>query len=298
MTWLAPHDGSPGRPAVFSDVAIQFCLMIKVLFKLRLRQTTGMVASLLKMADLDWTVPDYSTLCRRQKTLVVQIPYRRADGPLNLLVDSTGIKFPGDGAWQARKHGVQGAQAWCSGSPPIIARQAMQASPGGGGRSIWPWIPPLRTSGRWSSPPAAMVTAPFCRPVLPDILDQIPEGEEIGTVTAPSRDHASHDPDGQWMAPVTPAVATPLSSPDRRPRSFRSVRTAGFGKRTARRQRPETKPCAPPATMAGRSGSAGPDTTPEAGSRQRCAASRRSGNASPREIPTTRLLKSKSASHS
>ena len=34
MTWLAPHDGSPGRPAVFSDAAIQFCLTIKVLFKL------------------------------------------------------------------------------------------------------------------------------------------------------------------------------------------------------------------------------------------------------------------------
>jgi hypothetical protein len=53
MTWLAPHDGSPGRPAVFSDAAIQFCLTIKVLFKLPLRQTTGMVASLLKMAA--WT---------------------------------------------------------------------------------------------------------------------------------------------------------------------------------------------------------------------------------------------------
>ena len=298
MTWLEPHDGRHGRPAVFSDVAVHFCLMIKVLFNLRLRQTTGMVASLLKMADLDWTVPDYSTLCRRQKTLVVQIPYRRADGPLNLLVDSTGIKVPGDGAWQARKPGVQGAPARCSGSPPIIARQAMQASPRGGGRSIWPWIPPLRRSGRWSSPPAAMVTAPFCRPVLPDPLEQIPEGEEIGTVTAPSRDHASHDPAGQWMAPMTPAVATPLSSPDRQPRSFRSVRTADFRKRTAPRQRPGTKPCAPPATVAGRSGSAGPDTMPEAGSRQRCAASRRSGNASPREIPTARLLKSKSASHS
>jgi hypothetical protein len=24
MTWLAPHDGRPGRPAVFSDAAIQF----------------------------------------------------------------------------------------------------------------------------------------------------------------------------------------------------------------------------------------------------------------------------------
>ena len=79
VIWLAPHDGGPGRPAVFSDAAIQFCLTIKVLFKLPLRQSTGMVASLLKMANLDWTVPDYTTLCRRQKTLAVQIPYRRAD---------------------------------------------------------------------------------------------------------------------------------------------------------------------------------------------------------------------------
>ena len=112
MTWLAPPDGSPGRPTVFSDAAIQFCLTIKVLFKLPLRQTTGMVASLLKLAGLDWALPDYTTLCRRQKTLAVQIPYRRADGPLNLLVDSTGIKFLGDGEWQARKHGIQGRRQW------------------------------------------------------------------------------------------------------------------------------------------------------------------------------------------
>jgi len=56
MIWLAPHDGSPGRPAVFSDAAIQFCLTIKVLFKLPLRQTTGMVASLLGMANLDCVI--------------------------------------------------------------------------------------------------------------------------------------------------------------------------------------------------------------------------------------------------
>lgn len=74
MAWLASPDGSPGRPAVFSEAAIQFCLTIKVLFRLPLRQTTGVVASLLEMADPDWTVPDYTTLCRRQKTLAVQIP--------------------------------------------------------------------------------------------------------------------------------------------------------------------------------------------------------------------------------
>jgi len=103
MTWHAPRDGRPGRPAVFSDAAIQFCLSIKVLFKLPLRQTAGMVASLLRLAGLDWPVPDFSTLCRRQKTLAVQVPYRRADGPLNLLVDSTGIKFLGDGSGRSAR---------------------------------------------------------------------------------------------------------------------------------------------------------------------------------------------------
>jgi hypothetical protein len=66
MTWLALPVGSPGRPAVFSDSAIQFCQSIKVLFKLPLRQTAGMVASLLKMAGFDWAMPNYTTMCRRQ----------------------------------------------------------------------------------------------------------------------------------------------------------------------------------------------------------------------------------------
>ena len=54
--------------------AIQACLTLKVLFGLPLRQTTGFVESLLKLVGLDWSVPDFSTLCRRQKTLSVAIP--------------------------------------------------------------------------------------------------------------------------------------------------------------------------------------------------------------------------------
>ncbi|MGL4290884.1 MAG: IS5 family transposase [Phreatobacter sp.] len=159
MTWLAPHDGSPGRPALFSDAAIQFCLSIKVLFKLPLRQTSGMVASLLQMAGLDWAVPDYTTLCRRQKTLAVQIPYRRADGPLNLLVDSTGIKFLGDGEWQARKHGPSRRRQWRK------VHLAMDTATSDI-RAV-----EFTTSRDGDSP------------VLPELLDQKPEGEEIGTVT-------------------------------------------------------------------------------------------------------------------
>ncbi len=41
-----------------------------------LRQTTDFVESLLRLVGLDWSVPDFSTLSRRQKTLAVSIPYR------------------------------------------------------------------------------------------------------------------------------------------------------------------------------------------------------------------------------
>jgi hypothetical protein len=161
MTWLAPHEGCPGRPAIFSDAAIEFCLTIKVLFKLPLRQTTGLVASLLRMSNLDWPVPNYSPLCRRQKTLAVQIPYRRSDGRLNLLVDSTGIKFLGDGEWQARKHGAQGRRQWrkvhLAMDTATSDIRAVEFTPSHDGDS----------------------------PILPELLDQIPEDEQIGTVTAP-----------------------------------------------------------------------------------------------------------------
>jgi len=77
-----------------------------------LRQTTGFVESLLSLVGMDWAVPDYSTLSRRQKTLSVNLPYRGGSGPLNLLIDSTGIKSEGEGEWNARKHGGSKRRIW------------------------------------------------------------------------------------------------------------------------------------------------------------------------------------------
>ena len=68
-----------------------------------LRQTTGFVQSLLRLVGLDWATPDFSTLCRRQQTLNASLPYRGSTGPLNLLIDSTGIKAEGEGEWNARR---------------------------------------------------------------------------------------------------------------------------------------------------------------------------------------------------
>ena len=88
MVWVPPPSGKRGRQQQFSVAAIQTCLTMKVLFGMPLRQTTGFVGSLLRLAGLDWAVPDYSTLCRRQKTLNVSLPYRGGTGPLNLLIPS------------------------------------------------------------------------------------------------------------------------------------------------------------------------------------------------------------------
>jgi hypothetical protein len=65
--------------------------MIKSLFRLSLRMVTGFVQSLIKFFGLDWTTPDYTTLCRRQK--YIAISYQESNNGLHLLVDSTDLKF-------------------------------------------------------------------------------------------------------------------------------------------------------------------------------------------------------------
>ena len=160
MEWLAAPSGRRGRPTIFSDVAVQACLMLKALFGLPLRQTTGMVASLLRLAKLDWPVPDYSTLCRRQGDLTVTIPCRPSSGTLHLLIDSTGIKAMGEGEWSCRKHGASRPRQWCKVHLGICAETLE--------------VRAVEVTGSRVGD----------APILPELLKQIPPDEPIGTVTA------------------------------------------------------------------------------------------------------------------
>ena len=160
MTWEARPTGKRGRQPTYSDAAIQTCLTMKVLFGMALRQTTGFVESLLQLSGLDWSVPDFSTLSRRQKTLAVNIPYRGSEGPLHLLIDSTGIKVEGEGEWNARKHG-------------------------GAKRRIWRKVH-LGIDEKTLEIRAVEFTSSDIgdAPMLPELLGQIPPDQEIGNVTA------------------------------------------------------------------------------------------------------------------
>jgi hypothetical protein len=69
-----PHQNIAQRTGARTSRALKRCgsldiWTLKALFNLPLRQATGLVASLLELADLDWPVPDYTTLWRCQKTL-------------------------------------------------------------------------------------------------------------------------------------------------------------------------------------------------------------------------------------
>jgi hypothetical protein len=101
MIWETAPTGKRGRQPDHSDATIRTCLTMKVLFRMALRQTTEVVESLLRLIDLDWAVPNFSTLSRRQKSLKVNIPYRSSQGPLHLLIDPTGAGDCFGGAFTA-----------------------------------------------------------------------------------------------------------------------------------------------------------------------------------------------------
>jgi hypothetical protein len=77
-----------------------------------LRQTEGLIGSVIGLLGLDLAVPDHSTLSRRAKTLEV-LPLRRlGTDPLHLLVDSIGLKLGGAGEWLVEKHGTSRRRSW------------------------------------------------------------------------------------------------------------------------------------------------------------------------------------------
>lgn len=86
--------------------------MIKSLFRLYLCMLTGFVQSMIRLSGFNWTAPDYSTLCRRQKHIDIEISYQKCRDGLHLIVESTGLKFLGEGEWNRKKHQSEYRRKW------------------------------------------------------------------------------------------------------------------------------------------------------------------------------------------
>jgi hypothetical protein len=109
--WRAePRTGRGGQPR-YSALAITTALTLRAVFRLALRQTEGLIGSILALLGLDLAVPDHSTLSRRAETLRVRGPRRGCD-LVHLLVDSTGLKLCEPGEWLVEKHGTKRRRSW------------------------------------------------------------------------------------------------------------------------------------------------------------------------------------------
>jgi len=81
-------------------------------FKLPLRQTEGLMTSVLTLVDLTISVPDHATVSRWAVILPVIQPASVPPGPLHVLIDSTGLQVYGAGQGLEAKHGATSRRTW------------------------------------------------------------------------------------------------------------------------------------------------------------------------------------------
>lgn len=109
------RSGQRGRPLLYSDIAIECALTLRAIFHLPLRATEGFMESLIELANLKISCPDYTTLCKRQGKLEIALPQSGdsiGKGAIDIVVDSTGLKVFGEGEWKVRQHGWNYRRRW------------------------------------------------------------------------------------------------------------------------------------------------------------------------------------------
>jgi len=101
-----------GRPFTYSEIAIESLLVLRELFQLPYRQTAGLARSLAGLMQVDIPIPDYTSLAKRAAKAGVSLDIAKHRGPIDVVVDSTGLKVFGEGEWKTRKHGVGKRRTW------------------------------------------------------------------------------------------------------------------------------------------------------------------------------------------
>jgi hypothetical protein len=112
-TWrhMARGEKQRGSQFAYSEKAIEIMQTVKNVFHLPNRATEGFLRSVFEMLHLNLRVPDHTTLSRRGKALTVSMP-KKAEGHLDIVIDSSGLKIFGEGEWKVRSHGKSKRRTW------------------------------------------------------------------------------------------------------------------------------------------------------------------------------------------
>lgn len=111
--WRHKGPFTKGAQKQYSDLAIEIMLTFRSLLSLPLRATEGFMKSLAKQFSANISIADYSTLSRRQSSVKIKLPKRHiSKEPLDIIIDSSGIKVYGEGEWKVRMHGITKRRTW------------------------------------------------------------------------------------------------------------------------------------------------------------------------------------------
>ncbi|GLR79123.1 hypothetical protein GCM10007856_17970 [Azospirillum oryzae] len=110
--WTPTRSGRRGRPAAYSDIAIETGVMLRLAFGRPWRQTERLLRSIVQILGMELPVPDYTTLARRSARLSLAAALVKPIDPMTLAVDSSGLKMVGAGEWHLEKHGGKSRRSW------------------------------------------------------------------------------------------------------------------------------------------------------------------------------------------
>jgi transposase len=95
--WAPAKTGQRGRPTSYSDIVIETAVMLR---------------SIIQILGLDLPVPDHTTFARRSARLSLTTALKKPKGPINVVIDSSGLKIFGAGEWLHEKHGGKPRRSW------------------------------------------------------------------------------------------------------------------------------------------------------------------------------------------
>ena len=88
IAWRAERRTTRGGKPRYSRLAIVTALTLRAVFRLALRQTEGLIGSIIALLGLDLAVLDHTTMSRRAETLEVpRSRPRHGAEPMRLLMD-------------------------------------------------------------------------------------------------------------------------------------------------------------------------------------------------------------------
>ncbi len=110
--WQAPLTGRRGRPPHDSDLALETGHLLRLALGRSWRPTEGLLRSSAGLLGVSLAIPDHTTFSRCRVSLSLPVTQPQMTRPVDVIMDSTGLKVYGAGEWQREKHGERGRRRW------------------------------------------------------------------------------------------------------------------------------------------------------------------------------------------